>query len=370
MRVGSEDITDADILETVLSHFPDIVHSVDALGNIVFSNGKAQELLGYSREELLAMNISEIYADEVLDSVKAGFDSLKATGDISIAESLLKAKNGTRVAVEIRSFSIYDDNGDFARTISIMRDMRTIRKLQQSLIRSNRLTAIGEMAASVVHEITSPLTAILLSNDTVVQEMERIRSSETVDVGPMESASSDIRRASSSIQKLVEQLQNFSRGITEKYESVNIGSAVGDALFMTKSKVQACGVLVQNDIAEGPYPTYGSPNQLEQVFINLITNACDAMAGREERLLRLSIVPESRDGREFWRCTISDTGAGIAEEMREEVFESFVTTKQNGKGTGLGLSICRGIIKEHRGEITLESEVDKGTCFSILLRRA
>lgn len=152
MRIDNADITNAQIFEILLDNFPDIIHSVDDDGNIVFTNRRAESLLGYTRDELLSMNVRSIYSDEVLKKVDKGFNELKKKGDYSV-ESVLKAKDGTPIPVEIRSFSIYDDDGNFLRTFSILRDIRPIKELQNSLVHAGRLAAIGEMASGVAHDI-------------------------------------------------------------------------------------------------------------------------------------------------------------------------------------------------------------------------
>jgi len=131
-----------------------------------------------------------------------------------------------------------------------------------------------------------------------------------------------------------------------------------------------CLVTAKNDVEKGRHFTKGAQNQLQQVFVNLITNACDAMAEADGRYLNLSISPFQRDGTAYWKCDVSDTGTGISQEAFDDIFQSFFTTKEKGKGTGLGLSISRGIIKNHEGDIEVHSEKGKGTTFSVFLPSA
>jgi len=370
MRVDNREIRDAQIFEILLDNFPDIIHSVDENGDIVFTNKKAESLLGYTRAELLSMKVRQIYAEEVLTNMNAGFDKLKKTGDFSV-ESLLKAKDGTKIPVEIRSFSIYDDNGTFIRTFSILRDIRAIKDLQNSLVHAGRLAAIGEMSSGVAHDINNPLTVIMLANQMLQREVERLKEG-TGDssFGRVKSCSDDIGRASRSIEKLVTHLRNFSRGMKEKIELVDIHDTIVDSVFITSNRSKAASVTVRHDIQPSRHFTEASPNQLEQVFVNLISNACDAMNGLDKRELTIHISETDRDGTACWKCDVTDTGTGIPANLLEDIFGAFFTTKEKGKGTGLGLSISRGIIKEHGGEITVSSEVGKGTTFSVFLKKA
>jgi PAS domain S-box-containing protein len=368
MRINAIEIPDADIYEIVLDHFPDLIHSIDDRGTIVYANRAAERLLGYRREDLLGMDIRQIYADEVLEEMERGFRDLKRHGD-KVVESVLKTREGDRVPVEIRSFGIYDDEGRFLRTFSILRDLREIKRLQASLIHQSRLAAIGELASGIAHDINNPLTVILFSNEMALREIERGTTDPRTLLEKVKVRLTHSERASQTIQKLSDHLRNFSRGMAEHQERVDLADVVEDAIFITSHRIRQADVQVQNRVEKGRFLTLGSPNQLEQVFVNLIGNACDAMAGREPRLLEIGVAPAAAGDANYWRCDVSDTGTGIPEGLREEVFQSFFTTKEKGKGTGLGLSIARGIVRNHRGDIMVESTVGKGTTFSVILPR-
>jgi PAS domain S-box-containing protein len=367
MRIDDHEIRDADIFEILLENFPDIIHSIDQHGRIVFTNRKAEALLKYTRDELIGMDVRQIYADEILQQVETGFSDLKQRGDKTIPESMLKAKDGTRIPVEIRSFSIYDDDGRFLRTFSILRDIREIKDLQQSLIHAGRLAAIGELASGVAHDINNPLTVILLSNEMMLNQLQSLP-------GPLDEKSErvlslarDVKRASKSIQKLADHLRNFSRGMAEQREPVDLSTSITDALFITHNKIQRARVTVTNNVARGRHFVHACPNHMEQVFVNLVGNACDAMEDRERRELVLSVEACRRDDVDYWKCDVADSGKGIPPELMNEIFQSFFTTKEKGKGTGLGLSICRGILSDHRGFVEVASDVGRGSTFSVLL---
>lgn len=368
LRIDSADIRDADLFQILLDNFPDMIHSIDTSGNIVYANRKATELLGYAHEELLSMNVRQIYADQVLESLETGFSNLKQEGEMSV-ESLLKAKDGGEIPVEIRSFSIYRDDGTFLRTFSILRDIRAIKELRKGLVHAGRLAAIGELASGVAHDINNPLTVILMSNEVCIRILEQAEFPETENVGRLKSSTRDVERATESIRNLVDHLRTFSRGVAETYTPIDVFDSIGDALFIDKNKIMECGVTVINRVSKGLYYVNGSRNQLEQVFVNLISNACDAMIERPERELTFSVGSAERDDRDILRFDVSDTGTGMPQKLLDEVFESFFTTKPAGEGTGLGLPISRTIIQEHGGDIEVESEPDKGTTIAVYLPR-
>jgi PAS domain S-box-containing protein len=343
-----------------------MIHSIDDHGNIIYTNKTAEQLLGYTKEEFLKMNIRQIYAPEILDALEKGFTDLKKKGDKTV-ESMLKTKDGRLIPVEIRSFSIYDDEGQFLRTFSILRDMREIKELQKSLIHTSRLAAIGELSSGVAHDINNPLTVILLANELIFKEFERKDVNTATLNKNVRGHALDVQKASKSIQKLADHLRNFSRGMAERYEPVDLFDPINDALFITNNKIMKSLVVVKNELKKGCCFVHGLPNQLEQVFVNLIGNACDAMAATPRHDLTIRISETELDNVACWTCNVADTGTGIPAELMEDIFHSFFTTKEKGKGTGLGLSISRGIIRDHKGDIRVESTPGKGSTFSVIL---
>ena len=155
--------------------------------------------------------------------------------------------------------------------------------------------------------------------------------------------------------------------MVEEKKIIDLQSTIADALFIAHNKIRKTNITIVNEIKPNTYFTIGCPNKLEQVFVNLITNACDAMASISERKLCFSIQEHNKNGTLLWKCDVADTGKGIPVEIQKDIFQSFYTTKEKDKGTGLGLSIARGIVSEHGGEIEVKSEVNKGSTFSVYL---
>jgi PAS domain S-box-containing protein len=355
-----------DVFDIIIENFPDIIHSVDDDGNIVFTNRAAEQLLGYSREELLAMNVRELYAREVLDSLERGFTNLKRRGDFTV-ESVLVAKDGSHILVEIRSFSIYDDYGRFVRTFSILRDVRKLKSLQEGIVHTERLAAIGELTSGIAHDINNPLALIRCCCDMINDIFNDKRDSPNGRLNEMEEYVADIDRASKSIEKLSRQMLDFSRGVSESAALVDLGGVVLDGLFLMNSKVTRCLVTVHHDIQPGNFFVKGVDNKLQQIFANLIRNASDAMVEVDTREMTITIVEDMYKEQKCWRCDVTDTGIGIPREKHKILFDSFFTTKPKGEGTGLGLSISRGIARDHKGDILVSSHVGKGTTFSVYL---
>ena len=153
----------------------------------------------------------------------------------------------------------------------------------------------------------------------------------------------------------------------EKYTTVDIAACIDDALFITSNKINSSALAVTYDAPKDTYFTTGIANNIEQVFANLVSNACDAIDSRSGAKLSISIEPDTIGNSECWRVDVSDTGSGIPAEKLPDIFQSFYTTKEKGKGTGLGLSITRGIIRDHKGDIEVESTLGEGTTFKVYL---
>ncbi len=361
----------AHIFEMLLEWFPDIIQSVDSDGQIIYVNRKATDLLGYTRDELLGMNVRDLYAPEIMEKVEKGFAKLKDSGNLAGIESVICDKEGTRIPVEIRSFAVYDNDGKFVRTFSILRDIRDIKELQNTLIHTSRLAAIGELASCIAHDISNPLAVVKLYGELLAGQVSQLRAEgEEESADRLADAVEGVQKSAEKIEKLVNHLRDFSRSQEAGNELVDLRQTIEDALFMITNKITKGNVEVVRNWPEGEsFYVRGSASQLEQVFMNLFSNACDAMTEVPEPTIWIQIerAPASEGSPPMWVCNVSDCGAGIAPEHVENIFKAFYTTKGKGKGTGLGLSITRNIVRRHGGEISVNSVVGRGTTFSIQL---
>jgi PAS domain S-box-containing protein len=346
------------IFEQIVEHFPDIIHSVDADGIIVSTNSFASELLGYSQCELVGKSVYDIYPPEIKKSVSKGFEELKREGFKDRIESKLVSKKGEIIDVEIRSLSLYNEQGEFIRTFSIIRDMRQINFLKEQLVQQGKLAALGELAAGIMHDIRNPLTVINSYNNSFLKD-----AIEDGDKELMRTCQTAIAKASERIQRLTDHMRGFTRNEKNSIEEVNIKELISDCLLMLETKIKYTGAILKNNIESKNITFTGYTTRIEQVLINLISNACDAVEQSSQRLVTI-------DAFEFKNnitIEVSDTGYGVSERNKPKIFESFFTTKPKGKGTGLGLSLSQGIIYEMGGAITLESEEGNGAKFTISL---
>ncbi len=250
---------------------------------------------------------------------------------------------GSQISVAIENTRLYE-----AEKMAT----RQLRLAQEQLVRSERQAALGEMSAKIAHEINNPLGII----KNYIQLISRV-------VGPNVEAtnySKIVGQEIDRIARIVRELLDVHRPRADAREPVDIVRVIEDVLQLLEKRLELQKVsVVRNYPAECP-PVSGSPENLKQVFLNLIINACDAM--REGGTLDLSL----EDRHDTLHLEVRDTGPGVKVEKIPRIFEPFYTTKDPGKGTGLGLSVCYGIIKTHGGSISYRN-TESGGCFSIYL---
>jgi len=234
--------------------------------------------------------------------------------------------------------------------------LKDLRETQVQLIQSSKMTALGELSASLVHEISQPLTVIRGLTHGMLRVMDE--GAEWRDKVRL------IADAAGRMEKIVKHLRAFSRSEAPVLSPVDINAVVKDAFLILNEHLLSHSIETILDLAPVP-PVLGNPNRLEQVVINLVTNARDAMP--QGGVLTVSTKEEKKDGNPFIRLMVKDSGAGIPDEIADRVFDPFFTTKDTGKGTGLGLSISLGIVREHKGEIRVESTKGFGAAFNVLL---
>lgn len=253
-------------------------------------------------------------------------------------------------------FAISGDGPDGA--VMSYRDITEERRLQQEVIQQEKMAAIGMLAGGVAHEINNPLGGILAFTQLLLRGEGKDESSE------LHRDLKEIENAAIRCKRIVADLLDFSR-ITKDRERcmVDVNLLLKKVLPFITSEIRSLNVKLQLTVADDLPRVHGIPDRLQQVFLNLMTNACHAMPKGGT----LVIETKASAGGDRVVVRVSDTGEGIPADDRGKIFDPFFTTKKPGKGTGLGLSISYRIIKEHEGSIEVESEPGKGTAFTVSL---
>ncbi|HPP45006.1 MAG TPA: ATP-binding protein, partial [Methanomassiliicoccaceae archaeon] len=229
-----------------------------------------------------------------------------------------------------------------------------LQKAFQRITRTERLAALGQMAAGVAHEINNPLGGILLYSNLILEEMD--------DGHPSKENMEKIIYQTNRCKKIVQNLLDFARTPSGDMRPININEVIVTSLNLVKDQSMFLGIKVRQDLSDNLPLVMGDSSRLEEVFLNLFVNASDAMDARG--VLEISTWSSSTNA---VKISIRDNGRGIDRAYLPHIFEPFFTTKDPGQGTGLGLSITYGIIQKHNGFIDVESEPGKGTTFIITI---
>jgi C4-dicarboxylate-specific signal transduction histidine kinase len=250
--------------------------------------------------------------------------------------------------------------GDLRETTQEMeRREQELRDKQEQLVQAGKLATLGELTTGVAHELNNPLNNIGLYVGNV---MDRIRLGEA----DSESLVSDLEKAMEQVRKateIISHLRTFGRAARVNIEQVDVDDVIERSLLLVQEQLRLRGIEVELELCPDELLVVANPIQLEQVFINLLTNARDALADSKRKTIRIA---SSRD-EERIRIAFSDTGPGIPRELQQRIFDPFFTTKEVGTGTGLGLSITYSILKEYGGGISVASRPGKGATFLVEL---
>ena len=352
-----------EFLTNLIESSVDGIIVTDTKGNILIFNKGAENILGYNAEEVVGkMNIRSIYppgvAKEVMEKLKSS--DYGGMGKLTSFPIAHRRKDGELIEGDLSASLIYDENGKEIASVGIFKDLRErlriereLREMQQALLQSEKLAAMGKLTSQIAHELNNPIYGIM-------NTLELLRT----EVPPESKRRRILELSLSETQRLAEMLRNmlsFSKPEEEKRRPVKINELVEGILLVMEKQMRESNIKVETYFDETLPEVMASTNQMRQVMLNLLKNAKEAMPKGGSLTVRTS--------REDHKVVVAiqDTGVGIPEELRDKIFEAFFTTKQKVKGVGLGLSVCYGIIKDHGGEIRVESEMDKGTTFTILL---
>ena len=240
--------------------------------------------------------------------------------------------------------------------VSFNKMVEALEQKQEQLIQSKKMASIGTFSSGIAHEINNPLNNISLSADMLMEEFDELDKEEVKEI--LDDIMAQTERAS----KIVKNLLDFSRAHATEMESLHIEEVLEKTKNLIVNELRIHKIALETEIAENLPPVYGDFQKLQQVFLNLIINAEQAI-GEYGRIV-LQAMQESDD---TIRIDVSDTGPGIDQKHLEQIFDPFFTTKEAGKGTGLGLAIVYGIVEKHGGYVEVASKLGEGTTFSVYL---
>jgi len=316
---------------------------------------------GVSREDALGREVFEVLDRQPRELLKKEFDRVFATGEIQTVEMDSQATGEAR-HYRITKIPMRLDGEDISHVITIGEDVTAWRQAQQRLGQSEKLAAVGQLAAGVMHEINNPLATILACSEALslrvaeLPEQERQAQEEYLRI-----IDTEVQRC----RRIVEGLLDFSRPKQSAHKAASdINAIIEQTLFLLKHHERFKWLTIERQLEKGLPEFQADAERLVQCFMALMLNAMDAMNARGVLTVRTRRNPQRRDE---ILVEFLDTGTGIRQEDLPKIFEPFFTTKPQGRGTGLGLSVAYGIVEEHRGRIEVESQIGVGTNFKVFL---
>ena len=353
----------------------DAIYVHDLNGRYIMVNKAGEELIGYSREEILQMRISDVVPRNYLDQIHSRLQKKLTDHSLTIYEVEAIRKDGTRVPIEVSSRLIYEHGvpvavqGSARDITERKRAEEALRASQLQLQQSQKLEAIGQLAGGVAHDFNNMLTAIIGYTDLSLRRVGLENS--------IRRNLEETKKAAERAAALVRQLLAFSRKQILEPKVLDLNDVVKD-LHKMLTRLIGENIQLATRLEANLGSVKADPCQVEQIIVNLVVNARDAMPrGGKVTIETANVTLDEqialrhvgvRPG-DYVKLAVSDTGTGMDQETQVRIFEPFFTTKDLGKGTGLGLSTVYGIVKQSGGNIWVYSEPGLGTVFKVYLPR-
>jgi C4-dicarboxylate-specific signal transduction histidine kinase len=284
---------------------------------------------------------------------------------VFIPRASARKKDGRRFFIHLHASAVrFEDleNGTLGRSL-IVRTVDITRRLEQEalLVQTGKMATLGEMATGVAHELNQPLNVIQVGTDFLTKMIRRgkkVSHDELLKVS--RNISEQVKRATN----IVDHLREFGRKSDLRVYPVDLNEPIGEVFTLLGQQLKLRNINVNLQLESALPAIQADKNRLEQIFLNLITNARDAMESKGQEAIKELTIATYQDGKSVF-AEISDTGIGVPEGIQKKIFDPFFTTKEAGKGTGLGLSITYNLVKDFKGDIDVESAPGVGTTFTV-----
>jgi signal transduction histidine kinase len=320
-------------------------------GKISLITPEATQLFGFSKSATRALK-------DLPAPLRALITEAQAGATISNHIIIFRTQSAEEISLSVTAASLGNKNND---TVVVLRNVSSVKKLEQKLQRLDRLASVGTLSASMAHEIKNALVPLRTFIDLLLEQNQDSELAGTV------------RREIARMDSIVSHLLKFAAPAKTAFSAVRLHEILEHSLRLAQHRVASKVIVFNKEFCAQPDMLKGDDHQLQQAFVNLLLNAIEAMGAEGTLTIRTELVsddnvPQLHEGTsaaKLFRIQITDTGMGIAPENLQHVFSAFFTTKQNG--TGLGLSVTRRIVEEHKGTIQVASQPGHGTTFTIFL---
>jgi len=362
--------------DNIIKSMIDTLLVLDSQGRITTVNKAILNLTEYTETELIGRPVEMLFDEAPLFN---GIEFMKLIEDGTIRdhEMSFQTKSGETIPVLLSSSVMRDPDGNSGGIVIIVRDMRESRLVKDlkkankelkeatlQLIQAEKLSALGELTAGVAHELNQPLNGIKIISQSILRDIEKNRFEEESIGQDM----TDIVNLVNRMAEIIDHMRIFTRrteGMSE--EMIDVNTVIDGPFKLLGSQLKNHNIEVVMELAPDLPKVMGDPIRLEQVIMNLITNARGSVDSSGQKNKRIEIRTYQTDGGQDVAVEVKDNGGGIPENLRGKIFQPFFTTKDPGKGTGLGLSLSNKIVEEHAGRIEVESKVGQGTTFRVIL---
>lgn len=335
--------------------------ALDRLGEITFANKTAAHLLRCDREWLLGKRLQNFFSKR--DDADAFMqEAFEPGATINDWETIFSRSDGRQISVDVNASPLHDHNNRFEGVILSFRDLTEIHHLREQVTRMERLALLGELSAGIAHEIRNPLAGIKAASQVLEDQFD------TND--PRRALLERVIREVDRSNKLLNEFFRFARPSRPNLEQHSVETVVSGVRLLLQPTLKKKNIRWQEDISAGLL-VRADGNQLEQVLLNLLLNAIDAMPEGGVLSVRSKRMRPAKKGKKDGNTSprviieVSDTGVGIAPEHLEKIFNPFFTTRS--EGTGLGLSICNRLVEEHEGMLEVQSREGEGSRFTVVL---
>ncbi|MBM3298835.1 MAG: PAS domain S-box protein, partial [Deltaproteobacteria bacterium] len=343
--------------ENIIENSPDAIVCIRKGGSIIIFNSAAVKLLGYRKEEVIGkMNIVSVYPPGVAKEIMKALRSkdFGGPGILQRTEMAVVSKSGEEIPVSISAAILYE-GGEETGSVGIFTDLREKKELERQLLRTEKLSSLGKLSAGIAHEINQPLTGVLTFAHLLARKFkndEQTRKDLEI-----------IVRETTRIRGIVQGILDFAREMPMQRQVRRVQDVLEQTLQIIVHQQRFFGIELKRDYDTSVPDIVIDSNLMEQVFMNIILNACDAMKGSGTLTLKI----HQTNG---WVDVIfADTGGGMPDAVIDKIFDPFFTTKDSteGMGMGLGLAVSYGIVKNHNGDILVTSKEGVGSTFTVRL---
>lgn len=371
------------VFQAVFDQSIDVIVIWDAENRVVARNAAHELRTGFTDDEFLGQHAADILGQRQVDEIRSHLDDKgHYRGEFNVM-----AKSGQRVPVDLSIFPLLDSEGKTERVVSVGRDQSEVKRAlaelaktneelrhtQAQLVQSEKMASLGSLVAGIAHEINTPVGAVGSMHQTLVRAIDKLlehiknKQGESFDTDPkvarllevIHNANDVIHSGTDRVREIVRRLRSFARLDEAELKKVDIHEGLGDTLSLIHHEIKH---YIEIDEHLGELPEIAVyPSRLNQVFLNLLNNARQAIEGKGR------ITIETKQDGDFVEVRITDSGKGIAPEDLTRIFDPGFTTKGAGVGTGLGLSICYQIVRDHHGSLEAVSEPGHGATFILRL---